>query len=108
MKAFIIKGKFLMGDRWQEFTKQVAGSDEAAAREEIYSRFGSKHRVKRTKIHISEVKDIPRSEVSDPVILYMLDNKKKGKKTPQEPKKKGKKKLVKKKKADSKKGTKGE
>ena len=91
MKAFKVKGKFLMGDRWQEFTKEAAGSDEAEAREKIYSRFGSKHRVKRTNIHISEVRAIQPSEVSDPVILYLLKNKKKEKKALQDGKKKAKK-----------------
>lgn len=81
MKGFKVKGKFLMGDRWQEFTKEIAGSDENAVREEIFSRLGSKHRVKRTKIHITDVIDVPISELSDPIVLYQLKSKKKLKRT---------------------------
>ncbi|UCE73715.1 MAG: 50S ribosomal protein LX [Methanomassiliicoccales archaeon] len=73
MKAFRVKGEFLMGDRWQEFTKEVVGRDENAVCEEIYSRLGSKHRVKRGKIQISEVMEIPSKEVSDPITKYHLE-----------------------------------
>lgn len=80
MKAFKIKGKFLMGDRWQEFTKEVAGDDENDVREKTLSRLGSKHRVKRTKIQISEVIEIQAKEVTDQIIKYQLKSKKKDKK----------------------------
>ena len=76
MKAFVVKGKFLMGDRWQEFTKELVGNDENGAREEIFSRLGSKHKVKRAKIHISEVKEIPPNKVSDPITKFQLKGKK--------------------------------
>lgn len=85
MKAFRIKGKFYMGDHWQDFTKELAGSDDASVREELYSRLGSKHRVKRSKIEIAEVQEIPVNEVTDPVTTYILQTKKT--KTDKEPKK---------------------
>ena len=69
-----------MGDRWQEFIKEVVGGDENAAIENIYSTLGSKHRVNRSKIQISEVKEISQQEVSDQITIYLLksgkDNKK--------------------------------
>lgn len=88
MKAFKVKGTFQMGDRWQQFTKEVVGSDEEAVKEQVYSRLGSKHRVKRAKIHISDVKEISLEEVSDPITKYMIE---KGKVIEKEKIKKGEK-----------------
>lgn len=76
MKAFRIKGTFQMGDRWQEFTKEMVGNDEDAVKEQVYSRLGSKHRVKRPKIRISEVMEIPLEDVSDPITRYRLEDEK--------------------------------
>ncbi|UCG69582.1 MAG: 50S ribosomal protein L18a [Thermoplasmata archaeon] len=83
MKVFRVKGTFLMGNRWQDFTKEVVGDDENVAKEQIYSRLGSKHRVKRKKIQIEEVKEISIEEVSDPIASYLIkrDNDNKIKKT---------------------------
>jgi large subunit ribosomal protein LX len=76
MKAFRVTGKFYMGDHWQNFTKDVAGENDAAVKEKVYSRLGSKHRVKRAKIEISEVKEISLEEVTDPITVYILKNEK--------------------------------
>ena len=80
MKAFRVKGTFQMGDRWQEFTKEVVGDDEDAVKEQVYSRLGSKHRVKRPKIRISEVNEISLDDVSDPITRYLIEDEKKEKK----------------------------
>lgn len=72
MKVFRVKGTFLMGKRWQDFTKDVVGDDETIAKEQIFSRLGSKHRVKRAKIQIKDIKEISIEEVSDPVISFLL------------------------------------
>lgn len=76
MKAFRVTGKFYMGDHWQNFTKDVTGEDDAAVKEKVYSRLGSKHRVKRAKIKISDVTEIPLEEVTDPITAYILKNEK--------------------------------
>ena len=74
MKAFRVTGEFFMGDHWQKFTKDVAGEDDAAVKEKVYSRLGSKHRVKRAKIMISEVTEIPLEDVTDPITVHILKN----------------------------------
>lgn len=74
MKAFRVKGTFFMGDRWQDFTKEVIGEDENSVSEQVYSRLGSKHRVKRTKIQITEIAEIKEEDLTDAVILYKFKN----------------------------------
>jgi large subunit ribosomal protein LX len=76
MKAYKVKGSFLMGDRWQQFTKEEVGNDESEVKEKVLSRLGSKHRVKRTRIQISEVLEIQPKEVTDPIIKYRLKSEK--------------------------------
>jgi large subunit ribosomal protein LX len=74
MRAFRVKGMFFMTDRWQNFTKEVIGEDENVVAEQVYSQLGSKHRVKRSKIHISEVAQIKEEDITDSITLYKLKN----------------------------------
>lgn len=74
MKAYRVSGSFMMGDAWQSFTKEVVGETEKDVRDVIYSRLGSKHRVKRTKIQISEVTEISPNELTDPIIKSLFES----------------------------------
>lgn len=74
MKAYRVSGKFMMGDAWQSFTKEVVGESEDEVREVMYSRLGSKHRVKRAKIRISEVAEIEPGELTDPITKSHFKN----------------------------------
>ena len=73
MKAYKVSGKFMMGDSWQSFTKEVVGESENDVREVILSRLGSKHRVKRPKIQISEVTEISPDELTDPITKSLFE-----------------------------------
>jgi large subunit ribosomal protein LX len=57
VKVYRIKGRFLMGERMQTFTKEYRAISERNAIEKAYSDFGSKHKVKRNRIKIEEVKE---------------------------------------------------
>ena len=74
MKAYKVSGTFMMGDAWQSFTKEVVGESEKDVREVILSRLGSKHRVKRAKIRISEVTEISSNEMTDPITKHILED----------------------------------
>jgi large subunit ribosomal protein LX len=58
VKVFRVKGKFLMGDKMQPFTKEYRAISKERVIERVYSDFGSKHKVKRNKIKINEVEEI--------------------------------------------------
>lgn len=58
-KKFIVSGKFLMGDTLQKFQREVEARGEQRAREKIYQDMGSRHRVKRSRILIQKVEEIP-------------------------------------------------
>ena len=58
VKLFQVKGRFLMGEKMQSFVKELSSDSEKSAIEAIYSEFGSKHKVKRNKIKIEEIKAV--------------------------------------------------
>ncbi len=71
-KIFRIQGKFMMGNSYQPFTKELKAIDEKDIHEKIYSDFGSKHGIKRNKIVIEEIKEISKDEVQDPVVKALI------------------------------------
>jgi len=71
MKAFRVTGSFQMGHNWQPFSKEFAALDENGAREKALSIFGSKHRVRRDQIKITEVSEC--KEPEDPLVISELE-----------------------------------
>ncbi|WP_414468306.1 50S ribosomal protein L18Ae [Methanobacterium sp. ACI-7] len=71
-KIFRIQGKFMMGNSYQPFTKELKAINEEDIREKIYSDYGSKHGIKRSKIIIDDIKEISADEVQDPIIKAMI------------------------------------
>jgi large subunit ribosomal protein LX len=67
-KIFRIRGKFMMGQGLKPFTKELKAVSEDDIREKIYSEFGSKHRIGRSKIFIDDIKEISLEESIDPII----------------------------------------
>ena len=73
MKAFRISGRFRMGRRWQAFSKELAASDETAAREKLLSVLGSQHGVPRKYVAIALVAEVPLDQVEDHAVRYALE-----------------------------------
>jgi large subunit ribosomal protein LX len=67
-KIFKVQGKFMMGQGLKHFTKELKAISEDDIREKIYSEFGSKHRIGRSKIFIDDIKEISIEESVDPII----------------------------------------
>ncbi len=77
MKAFRVKGKFIMGKsimskNWQRFTKEVASLNEEEAKERVYSDLGSKHRVKRRNIKVEEIEEIAEDEITNSRVKHLV------------------------------------
>jgi large subunit ribosomal protein LX len=71
-KIFRITGKFMMGDNYQPFTKELKAIKEEDIYEKIYSEFGSKHHLNRNQINIETIDEISAEEVEDPIIKAMV------------------------------------
>ncbi|MDR1721922.1 MAG: 50S ribosomal protein L18a [Methanobrevibacter sp.] len=71
-KIYRIKGKFIMGEESQVFTKELKAFDEKDIYERIYSEFGSKHGINRNQITLDEIKEISPEDVNDPIIKAII------------------------------------
>ena len=71
-KIFRIQGKFMMGNAFQPFTKELKAIGEDDIREKIYSEFGSRHGINKNKIVIEEIKEISKDEVQDPIVKALI------------------------------------
>ena len=71
-KIYRVKGTFVMGDEYHEFTKEYKATSEKDIEEKIYARFGSKHGINRNQISIKSIDEITPEEVVDPIVKEIL------------------------------------
>ncbi|MFX1518882.1 MAG: 50S ribosomal protein L18Ae [Promethearchaeota archaeon] len=68
LSVFRVKGEYRAKNKKIPFAKEVKALKEAHAIEKILSLIGSKHRVPRNFIKITEIKQIQTDEITDPII----------------------------------------
>lgn len=64
-KIWLASGEYLKKRKKFVFTRELLGEKEAHIREKILSELGSRHRVKRKSITISEIKEIKPEDVKN-------------------------------------------
>jgi len=62
-KIWLASGEYIKNKEKFTFSRELLGEKEAHVREKILSELGSRHRVKRREITISEIKEIKPAEV---------------------------------------------
>lgn len=72
MKAFRVTGTYADPRKTQPFSVEMAAEDEAAVREKALSTIGSKHKLKRWQINITDVSEVPADEVVNHVVKYQI------------------------------------
>ena len=73
MKAYRVKGKFLMRDTMSPFNREIEAMDEDDAREKMLSLLGSEHRCKRNKVNVESITEVPLDEVEDQLIRARIE-----------------------------------
>ena len=73
MKAYRVKGEFLMGEVFSPFNREIEAMDGDDARERMLSLIGSEHRCKRNKIRVETIVEVPLDEVRDPLIRARIE-----------------------------------
>ncbi len=68
MKAYRVKGEFLMGGAMSPYNREIEAEDEKDAYEKMVSLIGSEHRCKRNKIKIESITEVPFDEIEDVLI----------------------------------------
>ena len=71
-KIYRVKGTFVMGEEYHDFTKEYKATCEEDVEAKIYARFGSKHGINRNQISIDEITEITPEEVVDPIVKEIL------------------------------------
>jgi large subunit ribosomal protein LX len=71
-KIYRVKGTFVMGDEYHDFTKEYKATCEDDVIDKIYARFGSKHGINRNQISIDEIAEIAPEDVVDPIVKEIL------------------------------------
>lgn len=71
-KIYRVQGKFIMGDSFKPFTRELKAISEDDIKEKIYSEFGSKHHIVRNQIKIQKIEEISEEDVIDPVIKTLV------------------------------------
>jgi len=72
MKAFRVVGSFADPRKRQPFSIEMAAVDEAAVKERALSTLGSKHRLKRREIDITEITELTPDQVTNPIVKYEI------------------------------------
>lgn len=73
MKAFRVTGTYADPRQIrQPFSVEMAAEDEVAVREKAVSTIGSKHKLKRWQIDITDVSEIPADQVVNHVVKYQI------------------------------------
>ncbi len=73
MKAFRVTGNYADPRQIrQPFSIEMAAEDEAAVKEKALSTIGSKHKLKRYQIDITEVVEIANDEITNSVVKYQV------------------------------------
>ena len=69
MKAYRATGTFRSGKHDQPYTLDVVAASEEEATEQVYSNFGSRHRVKRRFVIIDSMSEINPSDSTEPKVI---------------------------------------
>lgn len=73
MKGFRVTGSFADARQGQQpFSVEIAADSEAAAKEQIISTMGSRHKVKRWQISINEIIELANDAIENPVVKYKV------------------------------------
>ena len=72
MKAFEVNGTMDINKNKQVFSIQIAAENTESARMHIFSELGSRHRLKRPKIDIAEIKELKGDDVTDKIVWHKV------------------------------------
>jgi len=72
MKAFRVTGSYADPRKRQPFSMELSGENEEAVRERALSVLGSKHRLKRRDIDITEIVELSADQVTNHIVKYEI------------------------------------
>ncbi len=72
LKVFRVTGEINKPNLKTPFTKELLATKSEHAIEKVYSEIGSKHRVKRFQLKISNIEEISADEIENPILKKIV------------------------------------
>ena len=72
MKVFRVTGKIYKPNLKTEFVREMIADKPEHAEERVYAEIGSRHRVKRCHMKVTQVEEVPIEEIENPVLKKMV------------------------------------
>ena len=72
MKVFKVTGKIVKPNLKTPFSKEIVAEKAEHAMEKVYAEIGSKHRVKRCHIKITNVEEVPPDQIENPLLKKLV------------------------------------
>ncbi len=72
MKVFRVTGKIYKPNLTTDFVKELVADKAEHAEERIYAEIGSRHRVKRCHMKITNVEEVKPEEIANPILKKMV------------------------------------
>ncbi len=72
LKVFRITGEIKKPNLKTPFAKEIVALKQEHAIERVYAELGSKHRVKRFHIKITNVEEVPAEEIANPMLKKLV------------------------------------
>jgi len=72
MKVFKVKGEILKPNLKTSFSQEIVAAKPEHAVEKVYAELGSKHRVKRFHIKITNVEEVPPEQITNPALKKLV------------------------------------
>jgi large subunit ribosomal protein LX len=72
LKVFRLTGEIHKPNLKTSFTKEIVADKAEQATERVYAELGSRHRVKRHHIKITEVVEVPAEEIENPILKKLV------------------------------------
>ncbi|RLE59841.1 MAG: 50S ribosomal protein L18a [Thermoprotei archaeon] len=72
VKVYLIEGKMLIAGKWSKFSMELTGIRKEHVIEKVYSLLGSRHKLKRDHIRITDIKEISPNEVKNRYVSDLL------------------------------------
>ncbi len=77
MKVFRVTGEIKKPNLRTPFTKEIVADKAEHATEKVYAELGSKHRVKRHHITISEIVEVSADQIENPILRKLVSEEQK-------------------------------
>jgi large subunit ribosomal protein LX len=72
LKVYRVTGEILKPNLKTQFSKEIIAAKSEHAVEKVYAELGSKHRVKRCHMKITNVEEIPPEQIENPLLRKMI------------------------------------